>query len=237
MASRRGLQLLAYDPARRAGEQLRRPCSDCPWARGALAGWLGSGDVDDWLVVAHSDAKVECHVYSDVQCAGLAIYRANVAKAPRDPEVLRLPADRAACFAAPHEFMTHHANTKRPAPSNPQDGAGEQERTCAMKKEHQLTVYEHYVVVQGSGDFPLDMLRYDNAVPMEQCDSGRMAEHGVRRVALTRRGVNDTGTSSAARWQSFGWVVLRTYPGRDMGPARELRDAFDRAPGEAGRGG
>ena len=84
------------------------PCSDCPWARFALPGWLGMLSPAEWVQVAHSDDRVECHTVSNMQCAGIAMYRANVAKAPRDPRVLRLPPDRATCFATPAEFLEYH---------------------------------------------------------------------------------------------------------------------------------
>jgi hypothetical protein len=38
----------------------------------------------------------------------MAIYRANVAKRPRDLETLRLPCDRDTVFASKAEFMDHH---------------------------------------------------------------------------------------------------------------------------------
>jgi len=42
-----------------------RPCNDCPWRRKSCAGWLGPFGIK--------------------QCAGAAVYRANVCKSPRDP--------------------------------------------------------------------------------------------------------------------------------------------------------
>ena len=42
------------------------------------------------------------------QCAGAAIYRANVCKSPRDGSLLKLPADRETVFADKSEFWEHH---------------------------------------------------------------------------------------------------------------------------------
>lgn len=51
---------------------------------------------------------VECHLLTGAQCAGLAVYRANVVKNPRDRDILRLPANRETVFATPTEFLEHH---------------------------------------------------------------------------------------------------------------------------------
>jgi hypothetical protein len=117
MPSLKRRQLLTHDPRRKAGAQIVKPCSDCPWARSSLAGWLGAADPDDWLLAVHGEARVECHVYADCQCAGAAIYRANMAKSVRSPELLRLPADRVLVFATPAEFLAHHAMPLRKATS------------------------------------------------------------------------------------------------------------------------
>lgn len=88
--------------------QHTEPCTDCPWARAALPGWTGALPPEDWVQVAHRDDRVECHTISNMQCAGLAVYRRNVAKSPRDPKILSLPADRVRVFATPMEFLKHH---------------------------------------------------------------------------------------------------------------------------------
>lgn len=101
-------QLISSDEAVQADRQHTEPCSDCPWTRDALNGWLGGATIDDWLRTAHADARVPCHVVDNQQCAGLAIYRTNVGKSPRDASALRLPADRGKVFATPMEFRAHH---------------------------------------------------------------------------------------------------------------------------------
>jgi len=109
-------QLISSDEAVDAKCQHERPCSDCPWARTSLNGWLGGATDDQWLRTAHSDQKVPCHTLRGVQCAGLAIYRANVAKTPRDPSVLVLPKDHSAVFSTPMEFVEHHSKLPQPKP-------------------------------------------------------------------------------------------------------------------------
>lgn len=59
--------------------------------------------------------------------------------------------------------------------------------------------------VRGSGNFPLDMLRYDECFPASERESANMAATGKRVVALC------TGKKFApntARWASFGWSVV-----------------------------
>lgn len=100
-------QLISSEEAVRTKCQHKTPCSDCPWARTAINGWLGGLSVDEWLQRAHSDETVECHALIGAQCAGLAIYRANVAKSARNPQVLKLPRDTDKVFGY-GEFRTHH---------------------------------------------------------------------------------------------------------------------------------
>lgn len=83
------------------------PCKECPWRRKACPGWLGSDySRDKWLHVAHGDDAVECHKSSKHDCAGMAIFRANVYKRPR--EGLILPKDHALVFSNDAEFKAHH---------------------------------------------------------------------------------------------------------------------------------
>jgi hypothetical protein len=93
-----------------AKSQHKKPCYDCPWARAALNGWLGNNTADEWIQMAHGEAEVECHALTGVYCAGISIYRANNGKVPRNPEQLRLPADRKSVFATRDEFLTHHSS-------------------------------------------------------------------------------------------------------------------------------
>lgn len=105
-------QLLSTEDATDAPCQLKKPCSDCPWAREAVHGWLGGETPEAWVHAAHGEEKVACHVHPNVQCAGLAIYRGNVCKLPRDQNVLVLPPDRELVFATPNEFLEHHKEVK-----------------------------------------------------------------------------------------------------------------------------
>ncbi len=103
-------KLISNDEAVETAKQHTTPCSDCPFARTALNGWLGGGTIEEWLRHAHSETLVNCHVCSNQQCAGLAIYRRNVCRLPQPP-LLVLPADKVKVFATPMEFTAHHNHT------------------------------------------------------------------------------------------------------------------------------
>ena len=105
-------QLKTYHEAKPAKKQHTSPCSDCPFARKALNGWLGNSSAEEWIQAVHGEALIDCHTVSNQQCAGSAIYRANVCKSTRRNDVLRLPADCIKVFASMTEFLNHH--TERP---------------------------------------------------------------------------------------------------------------------------
>lgn len=101
-------QFISSDEAAQAKCQHTVPCSDCPWTRKSLPGWLGSLTPAQWIVAAHGEGTAECHTLLGAQCAGFAIYRANTGKLPRDPKTLRLPANTKLVFTHPNEFLRHH---------------------------------------------------------------------------------------------------------------------------------
>lgn len=94
-----------------------RPCNECPWRRASIPGWLGPFTADEWNSMAHGEIAVACHTTIEEegnwdtpnirQCAGIATFRSNVCKSPRDPEVATLPADRENVFGY-GEFVAHH---------------------------------------------------------------------------------------------------------------------------------
>lgn len=101
-------QLLTVEDAVETKCQHKTPCSDCPWARKAVRGWLGEASKEDWIQSAHGEARIECHTMIPHQCAGAAIYRANVIKSCRDQSILKLPANKSLVFSTPFEFLAHH---------------------------------------------------------------------------------------------------------------------------------
>ena len=101
-------QLVSSEEAVPCEAQPRKPCSDCPWAKTALPGWLGGFTVDQWIRAAHGEERIDCHTLIGPQCAGAAIYRSNVGKNPRDRGLLLLPKDTETVFASPIEFTKYH---------------------------------------------------------------------------------------------------------------------------------
>ena len=63
-------------------------------------------------------------------------------------------------------------------------------------------------VVEGSGEFPFDMLRYDACYPLNERDSYKLRSSSDvqcrRRVVL--KSLNHPTTSG--RWESYGWRVV-----------------------------
>ena len=101
-------KLISSDEGTVAVTQHTNPCSDCPFRRDSLPGWLGGSDATTFVRAAHSDARMDCHVLLGAQCVGAAVYRANVCKSSRDPHTLTATRDRARVFASPAEFLAHH---------------------------------------------------------------------------------------------------------------------------------
>jgi hypothetical protein len=76
--------------------------------------------------------------------------------------------------------------------------------------------YQTIFTVEGKGRFPLDMLRYDSAVPASEGDAHRIEkQRDLRTVTLIRTSVNKLGPT-VGRWESFGWTVHTDTP---IGPA------------------
>lgn len=99
-----------------------KPCSECPWVRTSMRGWLGPATAEQWCEIAHSDLPIACHQtiretdddghgdWSQMkQCMGAAIFRENVGKLPRDHRILVADApDTELVFAWDNEFIEHH---------------------------------------------------------------------------------------------------------------------------------
>lgn len=65
-----------------------------------------------------------------------------------------------------------------------------------------------YMVVEGSGDFPYDMLRYEGACFDTQADvSAAVSDRDLRRVTL-RRYSPPGSKPTPERWRSFLWSVV-----------------------------
>lgn len=104
-------QLISSEEAVKATHQHKKPCSDCPFARTALNGWLGGLEPEDWVRIASSEGVVPCHTQEGAQCAGIAIYRRNTCKLLMNKRALVLPKDTENVFSNPMEFLKHHKDS------------------------------------------------------------------------------------------------------------------------------
>lgn len=68
--------------------------------------------------------------------------------------------------------------------------------------------------VEGKGEFPLDMLRYDRCWPATGSDANRIDTSLVPGVAPSRQvGLCGLIVPHIKRWQSFGWRVVESTAG------------------------
>lgn len=95
-----------------------------------------------------------------------------------------------------------------------------------MSKE----IKQEFAAAVGRGEFPFDMLRYDNCFPATEAhDSGALVttDNGLRVVVLKRWRV--AGSWTPARWESFGWKLVTKIehhePAIGFDTVQEARDA------------
>lgn len=63
-------------------------------------------------------------------------------------------------------------------------------------------------IVEGSGQFPTDMLRYDECWPIDSISANNMAaDWGAGKRIVHLRTINPNGPN-AQRWESFTWKVI-----------------------------
>lgn len=74
-----------------------------------------------------------------------------------------------------------------------------------MAKER---VFIDSFTVEGGGEFPFDMLRYDQCWPTGSMDAAAITHEGKRRVALNGVAGLPGNYPTHARWLSFGWRVV-----------------------------
>ncbi len=101
-------KLITRAEARPSSKQHRKPCSDCPFRRDSLPGWLGGNTAEEFVQFAQGDEPYSCHAKIGPQCVGLATFRANICKSPRNPQTLTCKADKVSVFAWTDEFLRHH---------------------------------------------------------------------------------------------------------------------------------
>ena len=63
--------------------------------------------------------------------------------------------------------------------------------------------------VKGTGQFPIDMLRYDLCWPATGSDSTDIENSGRPSTTLHRIDLRGLKVPTAIRWASFGWEVVQ----------------------------
>lgn len=104
-------------------KNLIAPCKECAFLRTIKPGELGGSAPQVYIGQAQGPFLVPCHKACDFddpewreksfdtpQCAGMAVFRANIGVADQMPDMLsKLPADKVNVFADEAEFLAHHA--------------------------------------------------------------------------------------------------------------------------------
>lgn len=104
-----------------------KPCSQCPFRRASMPGWLGAGSPESFLDCMQRDEPLPCHQtieYDDLNwlpkwmaqgadtghmCAGALIFLAN--KLQHHP-FKKLPKDHELVFSNSLEFVRHHRGAR-----------------------------------------------------------------------------------------------------------------------------
>ncbi len=68
----------------------------------------------------------------------------------------------------------------------------------------------HEFTVEGCGEFPFDMLRYDSCWPFQAEDAAQLSYRHERDINVQRRRVVMQGIRepTKGRWSSFNWRVV-----------------------------
>lgn len=103
-------------------KQRKKPCPGCPFSRKCKPGELGGSPVETYIGQAHAPFWLPCHEdanYEDkssdvnevAQCAGAAIFRANIGLSLlMPPAILVLPHGGEDVFSTIREFVSHHCD-------------------------------------------------------------------------------------------------------------------------------
>ena len=97
----------------------RKPCAECPFSRAIAPGGTGGADASVYVGQAAGPFFLPCHMdpkYEEnkrspelLQCAGAAIFRANIGVDYRlPPALLHLSQDHKFVFSTPAELIAHH---------------------------------------------------------------------------------------------------------------------------------
>ncbi len=103
-----------------------KPCSDCPFRRKAMPGWLGGSAPEGFIDCMQRDEPLPCHQTIDYDdphwlvkwmgqggdvgnvCAGSLIFMANKIQRPHDPNFPTMKPDHETVFSNSVEFVRYH---------------------------------------------------------------------------------------------------------------------------------
>lgn len=75
-----------------------------------------------------------------------------------------------------------------------------------MPRKHSLYVTQY--IVEGVGEFPIDMLRYDCACPETEVESSAITNYREKRRVKLRAYQSAPNGPEIDRWKSFAWTVV-----------------------------
>lgn len=101
-------------------KKLQQPCNACPYIKTVIPGATGGSDPEVYIGQGHGPFWLPCHKNCDFsnpnwkdnyqvqQCAGAAIYRANIDRSDLMPGSLHKLPKNAKVFGSPEELYAYH---------------------------------------------------------------------------------------------------------------------------------
>lgn len=89
--------------------------------------------------------------------------------------------------------------------------------------------YIAYLVVSGKGRFPIDMLRYERAIPATEKETNLICrDREVRVIVLTCYNKSPIyNNDNVGRWKSFGWNVVGQFNTIELATNQALHEKID----------
>ena len=101
-------------------KKLKSPCGACPYSKSVIPGATGGSDPEVYVSQGHGPFWLPCHKtcdfsdpswkenYQAQQCAGAAIYRANIERDSLMPAMMHKLPKNDKVFGSPGELYAHH---------------------------------------------------------------------------------------------------------------------------------
>ncbi len=162
-----------------------KPCSDCPFRRASMPGWLGAGSPESFIDCMQRDEPLPCHQTIDYDdpawlekwsaqengsmCAGALIFMANRAQRPRAREFPTMPPDKVAVFSNSVEFVRHHREAAVRSWDDDEQNEGAQLHRELVKRAAVIGGHPIVDLKNKAGDEPRSVTgrRRDDRVPLQ----------------------------------------------------------------------